>query len=533
MSITVSALLNLPSLRQAQVEAGHSGLSRIVSSVSVLEYADPAVLEDDLFHNDEFCGSEIVITGFVNNPTDEALQCAVVKRLAEAGEVGLILYYVGCFMPEIPQKMKQIAEDYNFVLIVMPRNRMDFRYSEAICEIMEAVVKDRFKNPAFVGELLEQVSRLPQNRRNVGTMLKMLSGRLMASLFLTSHTLEVLNEACWPLSLRETLNRFLAEGDLPEADKEEVVSVDGSSYYLYRFPIRSDTGRPMELFLFKEGEAVAHSVLEQAAEAVSLAVSIWSSEHDAVAVTELVRAILQDEPVKMRRLAGLFHIDVAAIHTMFIIRCVPGQEEGKAAPVLKELSRILHCFNKNVAAASYDGQLVLFVDGPKSLSEEQEMGKAVKEYLDSCPFSCTVTCCNHLDDTSNVREAFLMHQDFIEDVRILFPQKEIYHLQELRFAKACRQMAAGGERSVEDMRKPLERIKKAKEGTDYIKTLQVYLLDAQCSYQRTGELLYLHKNTVKYRISQCSDLLGYRIGEYPDTLSLYYAAAMERLLDGK
>lgn len=41
MSVTVADLLRLSSLRNARVEAGRGGLSRIVASLSVLEYADP------------------------------------------------------------------------------------------------------------------------------------------------------------------------------------------------------------------------------------------------------------------------------------------------------------------------------------------------------------------------------------------------------------------------------------------------------------------------------------------------------------
>ena len=40
MSIMVSDLLKLPSLRQAEVVGGHRGLNKIVSSISVLEGTD-------------------------------------------------------------------------------------------------------------------------------------------------------------------------------------------------------------------------------------------------------------------------------------------------------------------------------------------------------------------------------------------------------------------------------------------------------------------------------------------------------------
>ena len=66
-----------------------------------------------------------------------------------------------------------------------------------------------------------------------------------------------------------------------------------------------------------------------------------------------------------------------------------------------------------------------------------------------------------------------------------------------------------------------------------METLSVYLLDGETSVTRTAELLYLHKNTVKYRIQRISDLLGYRPDKMPEAVRLYQAVAVERLLNGE
>lgn len=184
--------------------------------VSVLEYANPQILEDDLFPGDTYSGSEIVITGFMNNPADERLQCAVVRRLAEAGEVGLILYYVGVYVPAVPEEMKRIADEKDFVLIQMPEKRMDFRYGEPSARSWSASSGTGMVNPAFVNELLEQVSRLPRHQRTVDTMLKMLSERMMASFPLTDGSLPGPERSHLAPQPGKTLRDFLEAGNLPE-----------------------------------------------------------------------------------------------------------------------------------------------------------------------------------------------------------------------------------------------------------------------------------------------------------------------------
>lgn len=527
MSVTVADLLKLSSLRQATVAAGHGGLTRIVASLSVLEYADPEQMVDAFFKNDEYYGSEIVITGFMNNPNDEERQCAVVRRLAEAGEVGLILYYVGIFMPGVPKAMKKIADENDFVLIVMPEKRMDFRYSDAISEIMELIVRDRQTDTAFVGELLYQVSRLPGHQRTVGTMLRMLSERIMASLLLTDQSFRVLNEAVWPLNQEKNLSRFLTGENLPETGQERDILITGSVFRLSRFSIRISGNRCMELFLFQEGEPLSENVRQQVVEAVQLAVNLWSAQHDEVDVTELVRAILQDEPMKMRRLADIFRIDVASIHSMMIVHLEETWQKAHGLEVVKGLSKLLAHFYKTVVAGSYEEELVFFVEGPGTLGLEREILNEIEAYLGRFSVFYTITCCNQLADTKAVREAFLLHRAYLEDAIAVFPEKGAYHLRDMEFAGACRRLIAGGEDAVQEALKPLAPLESEE---DFVRTLEVYLLDAQCSAQKTGELLFLHKNTVKYRIQRLSDLLGFHIGDFPDTLSLYYAVAVRRLL---
>ena len=67
---------------------------------------------------------------------------------------------------------------------------------------------------------------------------------------------------------------------------------------------------------------------------------------------------------------------------------------------------------------------------------------------------------------------------------------------------------------------------------ELVRTLQLYLLDADRSVTRTAQLLFVHKNTVKYRLQQIHARLGHPPSKLPEAFGLYTACAVERLLGG-
>lgn len=368
MSVTVEDLLRLPSLRGAELVAGRGAGKKLVSSISVLEYADPNVLQAELFRNNEFFGSEIVITGFLNIPRDVEAQCANLRRLADAGEVGLILFYVGVFMPEVDPKLMALADEKDFALIVMPRGRMDLRYSDVICEVMEAIFQDQNNSTLLVSDILGRTALLPEHQRTLDTVLKLLSDRLRATVLLTDGALRPLNAIPWPRAEDTRLPEALRalEALPPSGGTPATLRCDGRSYAVYRQTL---IGGSLELFLLKEGAPLPPDLIRRAGEVVHLASSIWSQGHSQVVMSELVRAILRDEPVKMRRLAELFHVDVASMHVMWVLRCGSSDPQSFQAEGLDLVQKLLGGRCSAMVADCYEGDVVAFLAWKGRLDE--------------------------------------------------------------------------------------------------------------------------------------------------------------------
>lgn len=526
MSVTVADILSLPCLNGARVIAGERGLQKVLSSVSVLEFADPNALQEELFHNNEFYGSEIVITAFANIATQIDLQCANIRRLAAAGEVGLILYYVGIFMPRVDQRLIDLANQLDFTLIVMPENRMDLRYSEVICEVMEAIIKDQAAEISLLTDVLDQMCRLPEHQRTVDAALRMARDRIRASLILVDSHARALGQANWPMSLE------LSVEELPRSTYLSPVTLSDSRT-LWRCPLEQNNPRSMELYLVKDGLPLSRELVLQTVELVRLAVSLWSRRHAEVQISELVRAILRDEPLKMRRLADLFHIDVASIHSMWVLHLAPSQRQRDTAEALALLREALHPRCDAIIADTYEGCIVAFTAWKDKGEPVIQLGHALMERLAEAGIPATLTRCHSLADTADVRRAFLLIQSHLAHARCIWPTRQNFSLEEIEFACQCQDTVERDEEALARALRPLRQLDHCGEGAELRHTLSTYLLDADSSVTRCATQLFLHKNTIKYRLGRIAACLGHHVDKEPEKFYLYRAVVLQRLLEQK
>lgn len=529
MSITVSDLLKLPSLRQAEVVGGHRGLNKIVSSISVLEGTDTNQLVDGIFGQGEFFGSEIVITGFLNCLDDIECQCANIRRLAEGGEVGLIIFYAGIYLKEIDRKLIDTANELDFVLIKMPPLKT-LRYGEVISDVNEFIFNDRAEEESIVSDILARVSRLTEHQRSVDTVLRMLSDRVMSSVVLTDSAMHVLNLAPWPQSMRDTLNSNIAHlKEYAEVEGESICSFipDG---HIYHFEIYPDGSDKMHIFVIKEGMQLHRRIKEQIADVVRICINIWGREHGTIVLRELIRAIIQDDPIKMRRLSDIFKIDIASIHELWILR---GKSDESTALLRNRADSICECLKECadvVFADIYEDELLLFSSTPYSELQAEKAAKEIIRETEAIGEDMTVSRCGSLENTTDVRNAYMKHRQYISDAAKIYPARKWFSIGDIEFAASCHQLADRGEESLDAAFNCLRKLQSGNYEWDVPETLAIYLLDTDSSVTRTAEIMFLHKNTIKYRLRVISDELGFRPNKMPDSIPLYQALAVSRLL---
>lgn len=521
MSLKLRELLCLPSLKNAKVVAGRSGLERFVSSISVLEHTDTEAFEAELFNNNEFYGDEIVISGLISIKDNEEAQCNMIRKLRRAGEIGLILYYVGIYLPKVSQKMIELADELGFTLIVMPENERVLRYSEVIYEVVEAIVKQEMNETQFSGKLLEQISMLPENQRSVDTMLKILADRTKTSVALADNSGQLVNAVSWPRS--STLD--LGE-NIQTIKNEEIVQEQ--QIWKTKRPILQNGNQTMSLYLMKEQTTLTENLASQIHEVVQVFMNLWGENYQEASPRELMKAIMNNESVKMRRLGKLFDIDVSAIQNMWLIAVKDLQKNNEVLHFLKQT--VAPCFNVSFIDF-YDDFIVVLMDKSRKQDEFESLATECSFEMEKQGISMSLIKCFGTTSTVEVQEAYMTVKNYLPAARKVYPSKTIFFYQEIEFVADCLEIVYSGEVAVAETLKQLKPLMLTGNNEDeLLVTLAAFLLDAELSYRKAAEKLYLHRNTIKYRINKVNELLAFPVTKIPESYKVYQAIAVWRIL---
>lgn len=527
MSITVSDVMRLPSMVGAEVVAGEKGIGNPVESVTVLEYGYASDLLDQLFEKNPFEGNELIITAFAMIPDNIEAQCANIRKYQSVGAVGMILFYVGLIMPEIDQRLLDCCNELGFPLISMPYGEYERLYADVINEVLFEVFRAQQREHYFVSNILDRLSGLPSHQRNIDTLLRMLSDHLHTTAVLTNRRAAISNISYWPRSIESAFEDQIKELIAQTAGKNcECFNLGSSDVYIQKCPSLLNETDDLQLYLVKFGEPLSDDFLWQSSEVVRLYIHIWNENHGKLVASELIRAIINDEPLVMNRLAKLFHIRVSDLNQLWIF--IPKERGSKPDEQLLQACTEYFSLVDIPLIGYYDNILVACTTAPQNAGQRNSMFEAISAQLEEFNKSYEIICCDCLNNTAEVRSAYLAVTEYMETARKIYPTKKVLQLADVMQAKQCQKIIENKE-TLEHYRKLLSQIKNA--GTELYITLTTYLLDAASNMSVTSKLLFVHLNTVKYRLHTLQDITGYSPLKMPDAYQLYVAVALGRILD--
>lgn len=530
MSITVSDCLKLPSLRYGRVIAGKKGLTNIVNNASVLEIVD---MDLSLREYDEvYKNGDLLITSFSAVKDDCKKQCQFLEYIREIGNAAVVIYYVGRVLKKIDQSLIDTADRIGLPLIIMPENRTDFYYSEVLGEVYELLHKDRESNNDFIENITSMISQIPENRRNLFTLLRLISNTLKCTISLCDTAMNNVCISKYPASNEideETICSLYSNSSTKD---EYVVETEfkGVGMRIFQVPFTTFAYQSFLLYVADEFKTLTMEDMYRIIELLQFFTKLWNLNSRTILSNALIPSIIEGDEKKMRQLSQKLGININKINTAIMIH--PGSDANSAgAAVRREMLKAIKEWaaetGREVIADTYNTYVICFAflqaDCPDELIGELISG------LDAIDRNCTISVFSSDNNIFDVKQTYLLYNDYIDTAMVIFPQKKLFSYGTLLFAKKCEDILKEKNEEYRICRNILKPLFSCPDRKDLLKTLTTYYLDADCEMKKTSELLYLHRNSTQYRMNKIRSITNYRTYDSFCSQLLCTAAACFRL----
>ncbi len=532
MSLTVSDCLKLPSLRSAKVIAGHKGLSNIVNNVSVLEIYDAELFSLEAPVND----SDMTLTSFRAIADNYELQCKHIEQMHSLGDAAVVIYYVGIYLKEIHPSLIETADRLGFPLIIMPEGRIDCFYREVLYDVYKAIFHAKNKEKDLINNVVALFSRLPEDRKNLTNLLRLISDSLKCTVLLSD---TVMNNVC--------LSKYPASNDITASDIHQLYEKTGCSdshgaeslwqgrvLRIFRLPFTVFEYRNFSIYAIDEFGSLTMDDMYDVVELLEIFSKLWNLDADNILENSLISSILDGDSEKMRQISTKLSIDIRTINTSVFLRpSLIGLEPQDKLRLQREMvQQIKSCsedWGKTVIVDTYESLIVSFIMYSSTDNTDREYLQDMTERLDTLCTNYTISffpCDNKAEET---RKTYLLYSETIPLAISIFPDRKLFSYGDILFAHQCETICREKNDSFRICRNILKPLLEDADSDALLETLSVYYLDASCEVKATASQLFVHRNTIQYRLAKIHAITNFKTDDFLSNNLMYQAIACYRL----
>lgn len=129
MTLTMHDVMKLGKLNECEVIAGHKGMNRVVKHITIIEVPEIAQW---------LKGNELLLTSLYSVRNDEAAQISLIQKLNASGVSGLAIK--PSQLLKIPKSIIDSADELNFPIIKIP---IQIKYLDILTPVMNRLVNDK------------------------------------------------------------------------------------------------------------------------------------------------------------------------------------------------------------------------------------------------------------------------------------------------------------------------------------------------------------------------------------------------------
>ena len=518
MSVTVQDCLRLPSFHSARVIAGKNGLGRIVSSVSVIEIPAKSVEAISVFNP-----NELLVTSFYSIKDDPTRQCEEMRNLYDAGGVALVLFYVGDVIPQVSDELLQTADVMNIPLILIEDEaEYSVSYSDVIKDVMGAVFYDQASTDSFSDTVENRLKQIPYNKRSMETLLNVIAETYNCNLVLYNK-----NGLYFTSIYKPSFGQFgpefffsaFADGSTDLFCKS--IMLQDKSFYLYRkeFPHAGNTW--LTLYASSNENSISEHKLDEICACTNFFSTLWGYTLDMQNYNTVITLILKSSRVIGEKFLEASGVPFSKLSTILVVE----SEKDNLTDILRQIEGILKESERFYVKDIIDDRLVILSSIMVSQKDDgiiaTEIEKCINEYEGALFF---------LESSKNLTSMRKIYSDFCANsaaMSKIFIHRKFRDMYDVIFSQEITNLAINRGNRNDQIKSIIEALKD--DSDNLMETLAVYLIDCDSQLSTTAATLFLHRNTVTYRLNKIKQITNTDFTLMPATYDFYLAAALWRL----
>lgn len=531
IEITVEKIFDKCFKGKGYIIAGRGGLSRRIKHITVAELPD---ILDWIGEGELICSTGYFLVD------DPALQRDWILQMSQKGAAGLILK-PDRFLGEIPQNMIELANKSDFPIIVMP---LETRWPNLIADVMNVIIAMQNEQISFLYTSHNALLEMLFSMKPADVIVKEISRQSRCLVILVDRFGEVLSSAAedgvsdglLEEMLRPEVYDMLKKKFIQVGDKDEdyLTKIDLYGWGTIRIciePIAADVHFFGWVILAKEeerGESFPVEFFHYSSVILSLsflnqyAPFILETQEKSRYIDILSGKINvpEEDFIDTSKVLGL---NTEKRTRILIIR----QNAGMSKFLYDQIQVLAGNIDKEAVILLNKDEFVFFIHPDPKLSEEQALAQCVQlvkriaQYWESVDvgwcagISHTVECIKDFKDA--YREAALCLKKAERTRQKIVKYEDLGLDKLLALIPDSKKLASLSDSLLSPLRKYDE-----KNHTNMQKTLYYYLKNNR-NKTLTAQELYIHQNTLNYRLDRIEKLLNVRLDNV-EISTLYYIA---------
>jgi len=543
LGITVEEVLSLPAFKGAKLVSGDKGKSNIVKYVDVIEVPDVENWVKE--------GEMLLTTSFAMKNDIKAQENLIIK-LANVKAAALCIK-PGRFIDRIPEKLIAIAGKLNFPIIELP---LEVPYINIINQVLSQILSKKASAIKTINKIhnsLTDIVLQGEGIQSICNKLCELTGYPIA-MFSSNNRMIAFSgeqEKIYHLISQSQLTKEFERYNKTDASYTKILEIQGKRFIVTPIIIEKEIYGFIVMFGYSSPEdELKIKALEQGA--IVVALELLKEKNIQEIKKRMMKDLFNDllegngsNPDVLKERGRYFDwnlnegrqviiLDVEKINTYY-------KEEEQNVKNIQEIKNLfldtvqitLKKVDPKAIVADKNGRVIVLISIPmgykKSLNSVYSYTKEIASIIQKEVTSnlngmkINIGIGRYYKSIENLPRSYKEALEALNLGKKIVSSGKVIHFNDLGIYKLLLDVSDKNQLKdfVLNHLQPL--IKQDEQhGTEFMATLEVYLRNDKKIY-KTAKELFVHRNTVRYRIKKISDILGIDMGDGETLFNIYFS----------